>query len=320
MKSNNLISFRDFEGKKSTILTIPKGTILFRHVYKTDNPINDFLGKYNEKEDKYTLSPDQYIYFYFYPYIRDTNKFVSSEIQDISTMITYVTTRDINILLLIKPSKYSKSKRFRSNTISLCNEKIDCEGQKGFETDICFKEKFREENSDILGNISIKYSDNIDLKEAIKSGKFNDFKKFIAFFKNVNNNLGVPEIALYPRIKNTDKCIETKLDIPGYDWIKKNFEEFNYFPLLVQPHKLYEKGDFYKFLIDSFNPEGYTEPESKKVYHLTIDKRTYFYMLTEVIEKETLKYCLNDSFKNKLKILRSKNPELIFDYSYIILE
>jgi hypothetical protein len=318
MESKGLLSFREFEGKKTTILTIPKGTILFRHVYKTDSPIYDFLGKYNEKEDKYTLSPDQYIYFYFYPYIRDTNKFVSSEIQDISTMITYVTSRDVNILLLIYPSKYSKSKRFRSNAIALCDEKIDCSGQKGFETDICFKNKFREENPDILGNISIKYSDNVDLKEAIQSGKFNDFKKFITFFKNVNNNSGVPELALYPRTKNTDKCIETKLDVSGYDWITKHFEEFNYFPLLVQPHKLYEKDDFYKFLIQGFNPEGYIDPEtSKVVYHLTIDKRTYFYMLKEVIEKKTYDHCLDIHIKNKLKILKEKNSELIFKHSYM---
>ena len=319
MENYSLISFREFEGEKLTILTIPKGTILFRHIYKTDNPINDYLGVYDKEKDTYVLSPDQYIYFYFYPYIRDTNKFVSSEIKDISTMITYVTSRDTNILLLIKPSKYSKSKRFRSKSIILCDETTNCDNSKGFKTDVCFNPKFKEENPDIVGNISIKYSDNLDLKNVFFSEKFKDFRKFISFFRNINNNSGVPEIALYPRAKNSDRCIETKLDISGYDWITKNLEEFNYFPLLVQPHKLYEKDEFYKFLINGFDAKGYTESETNKVYHLTIDKRTYFYMLFEVIDEETKEYCLPIETKNKLKILKDKNPDLIFKYSYTLL-
>jgi hypothetical protein len=41
-------------------------------------------------------------------------------------------------------------------------------------------------------------------------------------------------------------------------------------------------------------------------------------MLYEVIDKEELKHCLKIDTKNKLSILRKKNPELIFDYSYTI--
>jgi hypothetical protein len=320
MKSVNLISFREFEGKKSYIFTIPKGTILFRHVYGENDYINDYLGTYDKLNNKYTLSPDKATYFYFYPYVRDTNKYFNDMILNNSTMMTYITSKDVNVLLLIKPSKYTKSRKNKSNAIISCKDTASCEGIAGFERDICSNPKFKEENPDIVGRINLGYGDNLDLKNAIESGKFNDFKKFIAFFRNADNRSGVFEVSLFPKIKNTDKCIETKLDLPGYDWIVKHLEEFNYFPLLIFPHNLYEKGELYKFLIDSFNPEGYTEPETKKVYHLTIDKRTYFYMLDEVIENDTKKHCLSVSSKNKLKILRSKNSELIFDYSHKILD
>lgn len=318
MITNNLISFRYFEGKKSTIFTIPKGTVLFRHIYNENNYINDYLGKYDKETDTYRLSPDKAVYFYFYPYVRDTNKYFPDLTLTNSTMMTYITTKDINVLLLIKPSKYTKSKRNKSNAIISCKDTTGCEGESGFERDICSNPEFKTQNPDVVGRINLGYGDNIDLKNAIESGKFEDFKKFIAFFRNADTRSGVFEVSLFPRIKNNDKCIETKLDLPGYDWIVKNLEEFNYFPLLIFPHILYEKDELYKFLIDGFNPKGYTEPETKKIYHLTIDKRTYFYMLQEVIDKDTIKYCLSISSKDKLKILRTKNPNLIFDYSYTI--
>lgn len=319
METKGLLSFREFEGKKSTILTIPKGTILFRHIHGENDYINDYLGNYDKLTDNYRLSPDKAVYFYFYPYVRDTNRYLPDEIKINSTMMTYITSKDVNVLLLIKPSKYTKSKKNKSNAIISCKDTLSCEGELGFERDICSDPKFKEKNPDVVGRVNLGYGDNVDLKNAIESGKFNDFKKFIAFFKNADNRSGVFEVSLFPRIKNADTCIETKLDLPGYDWIVKHLEEFNFFPLLIFPHNLYEKGELYKFLLEGFKPEGYMEPETSKVYHLTIDKRTYFYMIKEVIEKDTMKYCLPLETKNKLKMLKSKNPELIFDYSATIL-
>lgn len=317
--TKTLISYRFFEGKKATILTIPKGTVLFRYVYDTDNHLYDFLGKYDKTSDTYTLSPDQNVFFYFYPYVIDTNRYVPEMIVDKKPqMITYVVSKDVKVLLLIKPAEYTKSKRSKSNLILSCQDVTTCEGTSGVRTDLCFKAKFKEENPDIVGKINLKYSDNLDLKKAIESGVFDDFRKFIAFFRDADFDSGVFELSLYPRIIHKNECMTTKLNLPGYDWIVKHLDEFNYFPLFVHPHKLYEKGTFYKFLEDSFTAKGYTEPETKKVYNLTIDKRTYFYVLVEAVSDETVKHCEAIDNDHKLNILRKRNQELIFDYAFKI--
>jgi len=319
MSNKSLISFREFEGKKSWILTIPKGTILFRYIFGGKEPIKDYIGKYNEEKDIYTLSQDDCVFFYFYPYVRDTCKYLTGAIKSDSVMVTYVTTVDINILLLVKPSKYTKYPKSKSNAVLSCKDIVSCEGFYGFKNDICFQEKFRKENPDVVGNINLGYKDNVDLKEAIESGKFDDFKKFVAYFNDQGMNSGAIELALYPRVKNIVKCIETKLEVPGFDYIVKHIDEFNYFPLFVFPHEIYAKDELYTFLNDSFKPTGYIDPETKKIYHLTIDKRTYFYMLIEASNPETLKYCLPIEDQNKLALLRKKNKKLIFEYSYTIL-
>jgi hypothetical protein len=317
--SKTLISHRFFEGKKATILTIPKGTVLFRYVYDTDNHLFDFLGKYDKENDTYTLSPDQNVFFYFYPYVIDTNRYVPEMIVGKNPqMITYITSSDIKVILLIKPAEYTKSKRARSNLIVSCQDVVNCEGATGIKTDLCFKEKFKQENPDIIGKINLKFSDNLDLEKAIESGEFEDFQKFIAFFRDADFDSGVFELSLYPRVKRRNECITTKLDLPGYDWIVKHLDEFNYFPLQVHNHKLYEKGKFYKFLEDSFTPSGYKELETGKIYHFTVDKRTYFYVLVEAATLETLGNCEDVDDMQKLNILRKRNPELIFDYAYKI--
>jgi hypothetical protein len=319
MSKKSLISFREFEGKKSKVLTIPKGTILFRYIFGGKEPIKDYIGKYNQEKDIYTLSQDDCTFFYFYPYVRDTNRYLVDEIKSDSAMVTYLTTRDINILLLINPSKFTKYPETKSNAVLSCKDVVSCEGFYGFKNDICFKESFRKENPDIVGNMNLGYKDNLDLKKAIKTGKFDDFKKFVAYFKDQGMNSGAIELALYPRVKNVLKCIQTKLDMSGFDYIVKNLDDFNYFPLFIFPHDLYAKDELYNFLNDAFKSTGYIDPETKKVYHLTIDKRTYFYMLVEATDPEVLKHCLPIEDEHKLKLLRKKHKDLIFEYSYTIL-
>jgi hypothetical protein len=318
--SKSLISHRFFEGKKSTILTIPKGTVLFRVVKNPDNHLFDFLGKYDKETDTYTLSPDQNTFFYFYPYVFDTNKYLPLEIPEGKTpkMITYITTKDVNVLILVKPSEYTKSKRSRANSIISCKDILTCDGEAGMKEDLCFNPRFKEQNPDVIGKINLKYGDNLDLKKAIESGDFDDFQKFIAFFRDADFDSGIFELSLYPRITHKNECINTKLNLPGYDWINKHLNEFNYFPFNVHTHKIYEKGKFYDFLEDSFKPSGYKELETEKVYHLTIDKRTYFYVLVEAASADTLKHCENIDNDDKLEILRKRNPELIFDYAFKI--
>ena len=319
-KEKKLITYRSFEDKKFPVLTIPQGTVLFRYAKYPETQIIDFAGKYDETLGVYNLSPDYNAFFYFYPYVIDTNKYIPEEIKEKSpNMIVYVLTKDINVLLLIKPSAFSKSKKKKFPAIISCEEIVECNWLPGIKSDICFKQKFSNENPDIHGKINIVYKDNVDLQKAIDEGKMESFKKFLAFFRDSKYNAGVPEVSLYPRTKKEKICITTKLDLSkGFEWIRSNIDYFNYFPLFVFSHLPYEKDKLYDFLNKSFKPEGYKEIETGKVYHLGIDKRTYFYILYEAVTLETLKYCEDSKNENKLKILRKSNPDLILDYSFKI--
>lgn len=317
-KEKKLISYRKFEDKSFPILTIPSGTILFRYVKDPKTQIFDFTGRYDEKIDAYNLSPFHNTFFYFNPYIIDTNSYIPEEIKGKEpNMVVYLVTKDIKVLLMINPSNLTKRKKF-SGIIS-CKDILECNGDPGLKSDSCFNKKFIDQNPDVVGKINIKYKDNVDLKNAMELGKVEDFEKFFSFYRDADFNTGTPEISLYPRTKIDNICITTKLDLSkGYEWIKENIDHFNYFPLFVFPHLPYEKDSLYKFLNESFRPEGYRDLENGKIYHLGIDKRTYFYILYEAVSQDTLKFCEDIKVEDKLKILKKNNPDLILDYAYKI--
>ena len=162
---SSLISYRNFRNRKIPILTIPKGTCLFRYIYSKENPLEDFVGVKNENLETFCLHPNHNVFFYPYPYVFDTNAWVE-EATTVKNpkMFVYSTTRDIKILLLIKPSNYHVNSKKGDGVIVSCKGLQFCKDFEGRSYDICLTDDFIKENPDIVGNIRIVFRDNKNLK------------------------------------------------------------------------------------------------------------------------------------------------------------
>ena len=316
----NLLSKRKYKDIDVDILTIPQGTVLFRSMQSEGLIITDFVGFPSEISSSststdYCLSPYHSVYFYLYPYIIDTNKHAVDENK--MHMVMYVTTTDINVVLLLRPSPYTRHRDEKAPFFTEC-DKVEYCNTTGKAYDKCLLMDFMQENLDVCGMIGMQAADAVRFNKKWQEPSFEPFRKFVTYFYDAGNmkdkdNFGAPEIALYPRRLRDVTEIKTTLndstDLFKYVMNKQN--EYNYIPFQSLYHKFLTPNDkLYKMLISMFSPRGFIE--GGVVQHLTIDKRTYFYMLYEETPKKFHKYLVDIREPKKLPILQNRNPELIF--------
>jgi hypothetical protein len=239
---DSLIDYITYNDKQIPILNIKKGTLLFRYVY--DNPgdnvtINkmapgSFLGIQNEKdENEYCLPSNYNVFFYPYPYVMDTNKYLKPTA---SKMMLFETTTDIKVALFLKPSLYTRNMTGEENEISVsCDNFNFCYGLKGRSHDPCFKEEFMKQHPEIMGIYGISFNDNKRFLQQFNKPIFKPFRKFIHMYED-NKTIGVPELMLYPLRRRGDEIV-TKVEGDVYDFIKKHEKSFNYEAVNVFNHK-----------------------------------------------------------------------------------
>jgi len=312
----NLIHYREYNEIQVPILTIPKGTVLFRSMKKEDLIITDFLGIINpDKENEYCLSPYHNVYFYTYPYVIDTNDYAVDENK--MHMVMYTTTVDVKVVLLLKPSPYTRHRDFGAPFFTECDKVQFC-GTTGNNYDKCLLMDFMQANPDVCGMVGIQAPDVVRFNKKWQMSWFEPFRKFITYLWDAgnlrgNDMFGTPEIILYPRRTRILKETKTVLDdsVDKFDYIMERQDEYNYLPFQSLFHQLRMPNDkLYRMLISMFSPNGYKE--GKMVQHLTIDKRTYFYMLYEETEKKDRKFLVDIKEPKKFPVLQHTNPNLIF--------
>jgi hypothetical protein len=311
-----LISSIKFKDEYVPIITIPKGTVLFRLIYDREDNFSDFGGIYMKDTDSYCLNKQYNNFFFPYPYAIDFNKYVTKDKVKNRNTIVYVTTTDVKLALFVYPSKKTRKDDVNKSILQSCDKFQICGDIKGRYYDPCFEDDFIEAYPEIVGSMTLSFLDMNTLRANFWKDEVKDFRKFITFVKENNKNPpGVPDLAIYPRKTRSLEEINTKKPKDGFAWIKTHQSEFNYFPLFIFPHLGFEKDSQYTFLEEAFSEKGYHDKDTKMTYHLTIDKRTYFYMLVEYSEEKTLKHCIDVSEKDKLKVLQTFNKELLFKLS-----
>jgi hypothetical protein len=307
-----LIEKRLFKNEEIYTLTIPKGTVLFRAMAGKDRIITDFLGVESETSSKadstdYCLSPYHNVFFYIYPYVIDTN--IHAYREGKNHMVFYHTTTELKVLLLLKPSPWIRNEKYPDPATAVCSEYQYC-GVTGRPYDKCLTTEFMEANPDVAGMIGIQGADIKRFGDKWVERKFESFRKFVTFMWDAGNmkdrdNSGPVEIALYPR--RIRSMVEIKTTVPDkqdlYTYVKKRIDEYNFFPFEEMPHKYFAKDRLYETLLQMFSPRGHLGR------HLTIDKRTYFYMLYEETQTKDRKYLINIQEPKKLPLLQKDNPE-----------
>jgi len=248
------------------IIVLPKGTLLFRGIHARSNLVSDYAGILSGKHT-YCLSENYNVFFYPYPFIADA---VSAMVY--TEVIMYVTQRDLKLINLASPSKFSRSDReLNIGGITSCDALPEKCGVKGFDYDPCVD--YSKVPLDVSGMIAIAHQDASRLEE-IKHSYHPYFNKYFTTFKDARGVVGVPEIILHPRL---DKKERTE-NIPNINkWYDANKKDLNY----VFLHKVTNDRTSLEDLMMALTSSSGLVIDGR-TYHVKLNKETNFFQVIEM--------------------------------------
>ena len=193
-------------------ITLPKNTLLFRVVKE---PLTDFVGP--RVGEEHCLPKHYNVFFYTNPFVAEI---FPEYLGDIKEVQVYKTTKEVKILSLVNPSKYTRmDRKIKNNILVSCDKHKACiEGRR---YDACLSDSFLKNNPDVFGLIGVSKDDGIKAKEMLKTN-LKDVETYIRLLTDNNGDTGPPEISLYPLQKRQN---ELKIKNPE-EWMKK--QKFNY--------------------------------------------------------------------------------------------
>jgi hypothetical protein len=213
-----------YRKQKLQVKTIPKNTLLFR-LTKTSQ--NDLRGVPIDASENRCITPNFNVFFHPNPFI---GFYMYKEyLNDIGTIVNiYMLEKDIKVLMLIKPSKYSRlTNKTKRNFLKQCSDvPKGCMPKIGNSYDPCFSQTLIKKYPDVVGMITNAPGDHKLLRKAIKKGIPRKTMRVINTQK-VEDSMGyngIPELILHPLTKRSSKQIivhpDSKLE-NNYKLLKK---------------------------------------------------------------------------------------------------
>jgi hypothetical protein len=199
-----------YRNTRIPVQTLPKGTLLFRKVIQ---PEDDLKGVLLES-GKRCITPEYNVFFHPNPFAGEyaLGGFIAEYGKKI---YAYVLTRDIKVLQLIHPSKFTRRDKNKNTFIKRCSTvKKGCLPKKGREWDPCMSRTLIEKYPDVVGMIAISMGDNKELKKALQQKRVT--KKISKYLNPVSDNrnlTGIPEIILHPLVKRPAKDLLSEPEI-----------------------------------------------------------------------------------------------------------
>lgn len=276
----SLISIIEYNGMDVELLTIPKGTVLFRNL--KGELLSDFLGVKSYKDpDNYYLFPNHQVFFYQSPFALDS-------IAEYPNMVAFYTTKDVKVVLGIYPGTMYRNLEIENFSVN-CGEYKISSIYPGVKYDMCFDDEFMKQYPDVVGKINIS---DVDGKRHIQVAyDYPQIAKYYHYSEDSKGNIGVPEIALHPRrIRVNTEIVSNEKDINENFNLEESKDEYNYYPLIIGEHRKFQQDEFYMYVEELISPQGLAIND--KTYHMTIDTRTKMYVLYEEASEETKKHCI----------------------------
>ena len=121
----------------------------------------------------------------------------------------YILNKDIKVVLLVNPSKYTRMDRLKKRIfLKPCSTvKKGCMPGKGNAYDTCLSDTIITKYPDVVGMLGISVGDNAMYRKALKRGIKNRTLRKINKVKDFSDHTGIPELAIYPLTKRSDKDI-----------------------------------------------------------------------------------------------------------------
>jgi hypothetical protein len=219
----------DFKGAKIPIITIPKGTLLFRAVRHSEG---DFSGA-DISPGKRCIPKNYNVFFYMNPYVPE----IHPELAKVPNVDVYETPHDLKVVSMVRPSPYSRGSHYKTEKFPMIScDQVKDTCLKGREYDPCFKDEFLETFPDVHGWVAVGRSDSKKLLDAMKSG---EVPKDIHLVKDQRGVEGAMEMALYPLRKR--EMDNVYIEHPT-DW--KARHEFNYKHVATLKRNCDDRKDF----------------------------------------------------------------------------
>jgi hypothetical protein len=249
-----------------SIITIPKGTVLFR---KSKDLNSDYCGCRNkENPANYDVPTDLNVFFYFYPYYSDIIDATDNQM----TNKMFILTQDIKLLNLTYPS--SINRRDRHNT-TYNNIFVSCRTH-----DPCFTDIFKKKHPDILGFLAIAENDANDHVKIYynqdKTNKKTDkYPSFYSVLWEDSRIKGSPEIILYPFQKR---------------FLKEIHHSIEECKTIGNNYKLLAESNDEKPIVSQLN--DYLTPKGKNGKHITIFTPLKTFVVYEELDDNYKKSCV----------------------------
>jgi hypothetical protein len=269
-----------------SIITIPKGTILFR---KSKDINSDYCGvpqKYNKND--YLTHRDHNVFFYFYPFYSDG---IDATTDEMKNKMFYL-TKDIQLLNLTYPSKANRGDRHNVDyeyIFKSCN-KID---EALYRYDPCLSDYFIENYPDVMGMLAIAKTDTKEHLELYynKNNSEKDEALFYSVLWQDSEIKGSPEIILHPFQKRIKESLHEMGVVQSLEDCKK----------LPKNYEFLEESNKENSIVSILNE--YLRPKGKNNKHITIFSPLKLFVLYEELDDKYKKSCvpLVMSIKSKLQ-------------------
>lgn len=187
---------------KLSVRTFPAGTLLFRLVQR---PTDDLRGVLLPDGTR-CITPNYNVYFYPNPF---AGKLALEQwLSQYKNVTVYILTKDVKVLWLLKPSKYSRgTKDTKRNFIKKCSlVPRGCLPQKGDWYNPCLSDTMIEKYPDIVGMVALAKQDSIKMQSNLSRKT----KKIRSYFHSATDELknkSVPELILHPLAKRPSKDV-----------------------------------------------------------------------------------------------------------------
>ena len=225
-----------YRNTKLHVKTIPKGTLLFRLV---KNPKDDTRGIPTGNDDERCIVPNHNVYFHPNPFMGKLSLVV--EAKELDEVKVYKTVRDVKIILLIHPSKYTRSDRTKKRFFlkSCADTPKGCLPKVQTFYNNCFSDSIIKNHPDIVGHMSISYTDTGRLDKTLARNKTlrKNVKKYIHNASDSRGIEGPPELVLHPLSKRPPKS----MIVHPNDKLENNYK-------LLKTFKFKNIQDIYSFM------------------------------------------------------------------------
>lgn len=239
-----------YRNTKLDVKTIPKGTLLFRLTKKKNE---DELRGIKIEEGKRCINSNHNVFFYPNPFIAKSSLKTWSANSKI--MRVYVLIKDVKVLWLLNPSKYSRvtknTKRTFIKRCSLVNKGCLPHKPTGMLAayNPCVSDTLIKKYPDIVGIINNSVADSERVKQALKHKTMKNKLKYLNTASDAMGITSIPELILHPLAKRPANYVY----VSDNDTLENNYKLLKNFStddeksmiLFMEEHSEYDPETFF---------------------------------------------------------------------------